>query len=76
MSLKIHYPKKAVENFLKDRFPETDWDAVINELPPSYGGIAGMIWPQTTACLIAEAIFRTLIPEAADLLPLCRLGDV
>ncbi len=34
MSLKIHYPKKAVENFLKDRFPETDWDAVINELPP------------------------------------------
>lgn len=33
MSYKIHYPKSAVQKFLENRFPETDWSGVIDELP-------------------------------------------
>ena len=34
MALAIHYPKSAVKKFLENRFPNTDWTEVIEELPP------------------------------------------
>ncbi|MDX9963955.1 hypothetical protein [Desulfobacter postgatei] len=34
MALAIHYPKKAVKDFLETRFPETDWSEVVDQLPP------------------------------------------
>ena len=33
MSLAIHYPKEAVKKFLESRFPDTDWNPVIEEAP-------------------------------------------
>lgn len=34
MSLKVHYPKKAVIQWLNDRYPETNWESVLDEGPP------------------------------------------
>jgi hypothetical protein len=34
MSYKIHYPRSAVKAFLENRFPETDWSEVVDQLPP------------------------------------------
>jgi hypothetical protein len=33
MALAIHYPKHAVKTFLEDRFPDTDWSVVIDQMP-------------------------------------------
>lgn len=34
MALKINYTPKQVKSFLETRFPETDWQPVIEVLPP------------------------------------------
>ena len=34
MAYKVNYPKSAVAAFLKERFPETDWEPVITIMPP------------------------------------------
>jgi hypothetical protein len=34
MALAVHYPKSAVQKFLENRFPKTNWAPVIDGLPP------------------------------------------
>lgn len=33
MALAIHYPRQAVKKFLENRFPDTDWSTVIDDMP-------------------------------------------
>ncbi len=32
MALAIHYPRQAVKKFLENRFPDTDWSIVIDQM--------------------------------------------
>jgi hypothetical protein len=33
MALAIHYPRQAVKKFLENRFPDTDWSIVLDDMP-------------------------------------------